>query len=232
MSADSSCHGELANHVSEWASPPPFLLLPQETTPRYFKREAGRSLAVQLIDGGQPRSVLAVLLKLAARKVVGSWLPTVWLWYRHRRAGIWPLKRPPSPALLLAADFFGQNAAGVVVDDPDQLPPSRCRLNKLTRKVRRGRRSSAGCCGGMLIAYSPQALMPLLVSPAGWWSQPALHMMPQVKEIALEGTWKAEETHRKAHQHDAAAAAEAVSSAAEAAAEDAPAARGRWLHWT
>ncbi|KAL4440065.1 hypothetical protein ABPG75_003066 [Micractinium tetrahymenae] len=32
--------------------------------------------------------------------------------------------------------FFGHNAAGLVVEDPDQLPPSRCRLNKLTRKVK------------------------------------------------------------------------------------------------
>lgn len=57
----------------------------------------------------------------------------------------------------------------------------------------------------------------------------------QVKEIALEGTWTAEESRRKAHQHDAAAAAseaaEAASSAAEAAAAEAPAGRGRWLHW-
>ena len=58
----------------------------------------------------------------------------------------------------------------------------------------------------------------------------------QVKEIALEGTWKVEESHRKAHHHDAAAdaaaAAEAASSAADAAAMETPAGKSRWLHWT
>lgn len=50
---------------------------------------------------------------------------------------LWPC--PPAETFpRFSKHFLGQNAAGAVLDDDDagHLPPSRCRLNKLTRKVK------------------------------------------------------------------------------------------------
>lgn len=100
----------------------------------------------------------------------------------------------------------------------------------------------AACASQAALHFLGQSVLPSLTrGTALAVARPPQHRTclpapaPQVKEIALEGTWAAEESHRKAHQHDAAAAAseaaEAASSAAEAAAAEAPAGRGRWLHW-
>lgn len=61
--------------------------------------------------------------------------------------------------------FLGQNAAGVVVDDEQHLPPSRCRINRLRRTVRHALLEEESSQAGEAPAAAPaatQALPPAL----------------------------------------------------------------------